>query len=157
MNQKILFLSTFLFALFFASCTRKVATPSISIIGKTTQGLIDIQADGVGATLPKRELSAQRFILNEVIFNGIPSANVKDVRLPLIDRNITLSSKQKKKVNELLKSDDLGKFFSSFTRYSDTRAFNANNERVERFSGQLRLDVLRADLENKGVIRKFGL
>ncbi|MFT6321760.1 MAG: hypothetical protein ACJAT4_002690 [Granulosicoccus sp.] len=155
MNSPLLPL-LFISLLFFA-CNRQVATTSIQVLSKDAQGLISVAAEGTGATLPKRELSAQYKILNEIIFNGIPSEKVSDLRLPLVDRRTTLSSGQQKSLDEILSEENRNKYFSMFTRQSSSRQFNAKNNRVERFIGKLRIDLLRTDLENKGIIRKFGL
>ena len=158
MNRSLLSFLILAISLVFisSSCTRKVATASLSILNKDADGLISFQSEGLGRTLPIRERDAQMRILNEVIYNGIPSSKVSDVRLPLIDRRTKLSETQQNSVNELLAEKNISKYFLTFTRHSSSRNLNAKNKIAERFTGKLRLDLLRTDLENKGVIRKFG-
>lgn len=155
--MKFRFLHFLFISFLFFTCNRKVATTGIQVLSKDAQGLISVAADGEGVTLSKRELNAQFKILNEIIFNGIPSEKISDVRLPLVDRRTQLSSKQQKSLDEILSKENRKKYFSLFNRQSNSRQFNAKNNRVERFVGKLRLDLLRTDLENKGIIRKFGL
>lgn len=136
------------------SCARRTVTPSINIISKEAQGLLHIECDGKGTTRSVAETDAKTSVLNRLLYDGIPDAEVSAVRLPMVEDKSKLTNQQRADANKLMQGDALNRYF---TEVSHMGPNSTSRGQLQRFSMKVNYDLFRRDLENKGVIRKFGL
>lgn len=135
------------------SCARHTATPSINILAKEAQGLLYLECDGKGMNRASAETDAKTFVLNRLMYDGIPDANVSDVRLPMIQDKSKLSAEQRSAINKLLQGEAINRFF---TEVSHSGATKGSGGQLQRFTMKVNYDLFRRELEQKGVIRKLG-
>lgn len=144
-------------ALLLANCQRRTSTPSVNILSKDSQGLLTIAASGFGELQQTAEREARRSVLHRLIYDGIPDETVADARLPLVPNASQLSSAQRRAIDDVLAEPYSDRFFLSMNR-DDTGAPRASNFKKTRgFVLRVNYDLLRKDLETRGVVRKFGL
>lgn len=149
---------TFVLALLLAgACNRHVSTRSINIISQEAQGLAVIEADGIGGSQLTVEQDAQRFTLERILYDGIPGAQVSALRLPMIGQRSQLSASQQKQLNALLEPANAARYFTAMSQSSGGPALSSSNKLMRRFTFKVNYDLLRRDLEQQQIIRKFGL
>ena len=145
------------FVLLLSGCQRRTSTPNVNILSKDGQGLLTIAASGFGELQMKAEKEARKMVLQRLIFDGLPDETIADARLPLVPNAAQLSSAQRRSVDELMAEPYSDRFFLSMNR-DDTGAPRASNFKKTRgFTLRVNYDLLRKDLETRGVLRKFGL
>lgn len=150
--MKQLFL--FVIPLCFLSCSKQTIAPSIKIISKEAQGLLFVECDGKGSTRAIAETDAKAQVLNRLLFDGIPDSEVSAVRLPMVEDKSKLTSQQRADANQLLHGEALNRYFTEVNQLGPK---NGSGGQFQRFSMKVNYDLFRRDLENKGVVRKFGL
>lgn len=151
MKQLLLLLP--LFACF--SCSKHTVTPSINIISQETQGLLSLECDGKGANRPAAETDAKIAVLNRLLYDGIPDADANSVRLPMVSDKSKLTSQQRSDVAKLMQGEALNRYFTEVNWISQNSATGGG--KLQRFRMKVNYDLFRRDLENKGIVRKFGL
>ena len=149
---------TLLAALLFATaCSRHVSTRSINIISQEAQGLAVIEADGLGNTQLAAEQDAQNFVLDRVLYTGVPDAQSGALRLPMIENRNALNPAAQKQLGKLLESANAARYFTAVSQRPAGPALTSANQFARRFTFKLNYDLLRRDLEQHQIIRKFGL
>lgn len=143
-----------LLAVFALSCAKRTVTPSINIISRAAQGLLYVECDGKGTSRSVAEADAKASVLNRLLYDGIPDADVSAVRLPMVEDKSKLTSQQRSDATKLMQGEALNRYF---TEVSQIGSNNASSGQLKRFSMKVNYDLFRRDLENKGVVRKFGL
>lgn len=138
------------------SCAQRTTTPSTQLISRDTQGLLTIQADGQGVSRMSAERDAKRRTLNKLLFDGLPHPEISTARLPMVDGS-KLSSGQREKLDKMLSDEQIDRFFNSVTWVDPKPLWTAGMaKKLQRFSLNVNYDLFRRELENQGVIRKFG-
>jgi len=118
-----------------------------------SEGAITVRTTGTGIRSRRAMVEAERQAFKDLFFRGYPTSQQK---VPMIGVNeIALTQQHKAYFDQFFGMTELGQ-----NRY---RTFIIRSKPVGKFSGnQLTMDVtinlrtLRADLEQHGVIRKFG-
>lgn len=139
-----------------ASCNRKVATPSVDILSQEAQGLLLIKADGQGNRQIKSEEAAQQLVLERLLYTGIPDETVTAARLPLIEDRTKLDASARSKLAKLLEPANARRYFAAMTNTGAGPALNSANQLSRTYTFKVNTDLLRRDLEQQQIIRKFG-
>jgi hypothetical protein len=156
MKQKtLIYLAAALLSL--AACNRKVATPTVDVLSQEAQGLLLIKADGIGNRQIKSEDAAQQLVLDRLLYTGIPDETVTAARLPLIEDRTKLDASARAKLAKLLEPANAKRYFVGMTNTGAGPSVNSANRLNRTYTFKVNTDLLRKDLEQQQIIRKFGL
>ncbi len=153
MKRKTLFFALALLVM--GACSRRVATPAVQLLDREGSGLLTIAATGFGFAQYKTEQDARRLVLERLLYAGIADATITDARLPLIADQSKLTSTQKGAIDGLFADSD--RYFQSVAKSDMKPQWSENLKRTQNFVLRVNYDLLRRDLENKSIIRKFGI
>jgi hypothetical protein len=95
--------------------------------------------------------------LHRLIYDGIPNETVPDARLPLVPNAAKLSAAQRRAIDDVLAAPYNDRFFLSMNHDTGGAARASNFKKTRDFVLRVNYDLLRKDLETRGVIRQFGL
>ncbi|MBK8565783.1 MAG: hypothetical protein IPN76_21185 [Saprospiraceae bacterium] len=153
MSKQLFYLSFFLYFGFLSCNSSKVITGEVNYLNATEAGTLLVSAAGYGQSKPDAIANAQTNAFNNLIFRGIPGSQYQ---LPMVQDE----SKARK---------EHGKYFSNLLEQGGYKPFMMLSEEQTGYSvsrkGQknitvmvkINVDALRRDMEQKGVVRKFGL
>ena len=121
--------------------------------GEENKGYITVTTTGTGVNSRRAMIDGERQAFKDLFFRGYPTSEQK---IPMIGVNeIALTQQHKAYFDQFFGMTELGP-----NRY---RTFLISSKRIGKYSGnQLKMEVkinlraLRTDLEQNGVIRKFG-
>lgn len=155
MKKKQLLYLAVVQALFFISCSssQKVATyPVVTIaLPNTTEGVIIIRSSGQGETESGAVAAAEKKAFTTLLFYGIP-ASVQT--RPIVENESEVRRTNAQFFDDFLENGGYKPFMTTSYNYSTvqkTGKYYYLNRDVT-----INLRSLRAQLENKGIIRKFG-
>jgi len=134
-----------------------MSSPSVNILSKDGQGLLTVSASGFGELQQTAERDARRSVLHRLIYDGIPNETVPDARLPLVPNAAQLSAAQRRAIDTVLATPYNDRFFLSMNHDTGGAARASNFKKTRGFVLRVNYDLLRKDLETRGVIRQFGL
>ena len=140
-----------------AACQRRTYTPAVDVLSKDGQGLLTILATGFGEFQTTAEKDARQLILRRLIYDGIPDESVADARLPLVPNANQLSAAQRKSLDELMAEPYSERFFTALSKDPSATGRTSELKKSRSFTVRVNYDLLRRDLESRGIIRKFGL
>jgi|GEM_PF-6921889 len=143
-----------LIALSMFACAKRTIAPSINIISREAQGLVLVECDGKGSTRAVAETDAKISVLNRLLYDGVPDSDVTAVRLPMVEDKSKLTSQQRSDLSKLMQGEAINRYF---TEVNPLGPKNGSGNQLQRFSMKINYDLFRRDLENKGIVRKFGL
>lgn len=144
-------------ALLWAACAPRVGTPAVDVLARDGQGLLTIAATGFGIRQYKTEQDAKRLVLERLLYTGIADATVTDARLPLVPDASKLTAAQRKNLEKLVEQPASDRFFQSVAKADYRPEWSENVRKSQNFVFKVNYDLLRRELENQSVIRKFGL
>ncbi|MCU0346900.1 MAG: hypothetical protein MUC59_08140 [Saprospiraceae bacterium] len=139
------------------SCAVRPQTQSIQLLSKETVGFFSLQCDGKGDSRSEAETDAKRFALSQILYNGLPNASISDLRLPLVEDKNKLTTSQIASANRLMDGESMNRYFTEVAWVDQQPMKTASGEKMQRFRMKVNYDLFRKDLENQGVVRKFGL
>ncbi|MDR2564065.1 MAG: hypothetical protein LBC98_09025 [Prevotellaceae bacterium] len=113
------------------------------------EGTITLRSEGVDDTEEKSQIAAEQNAFNTLLFRGIPGSSQK---VPLIDFDETgIKSRYHSYFNE---------FFGKQRRYrtfvTQSQIAGEASKRLVTVEITINLRALRSDLEQNGILRKFG-
>jgi hypothetical protein len=148
-RYKLSFLICTVFILW--SCSPKLTGES-TLAGTSEQGTILLQSQGYGNTKANALENAEINAFNNVVFKGIPGSAY---RVPLIDNEQNAKQTHNDYFQQLFSEKKYKAFLLSSSAQSD---FKLKTSGQSNLTSLVKIDVqaLRKDMEQKGVIRKFG-
>jgi hypothetical protein len=153
MSKQLFFASLLFLPYFFACNSSKVLTGEVNYLNTTEPGTLLVSAAGYGSTKAEAVANAQSNAFNNLIFRGIPGSQY---HLPMVQ-------------NEDVARKEHGNYFVSLLEQGGYKPFMMLSEELGGFSPngkskksisvkvKMNVDALRRDMEQKGVVRKFGL
>lgn len=151
MKQTLLI--TLLMALTVACNSSKTMTGEVNYSGVSEPGTLLVSASGYGVTRFAAVSNAERNAFNNLIFHGIPGSQH---HLPMIRDEKTALQENNTYFQQLL--DNQG--YKSFLMTSDAQSVfdpSRHNGQNIKVKIKINVDALRRDMEQKGVLRKFGI
>lgn len=154
LRTSILLLSLFL--VLNSSVAQQPATPSIEIIEQTSAGVLRIEADGQGKNRELAEVDVRKRVLERLLYDGVAHPQVTAVRLPMIPDRNKLTDAQKEALLEVLKPDNTKRFYTEVLWVEQRPTRTSEGTKLQQFNLTLNYDLFRRELENRGILRKFG-
>jgi len=150
-NLKSYILFAFLILLY--SCSSKsIPTAEVGLIGKEEQGTISVKSTGYGKKDFEAIENAEINALNAILFRGIPQTDIENAMIGTNESQIR--SKNEQYFEGFYKSKRYKSFIMSSNEISPIKTVNGYKKSTLKV--KVNLNSLRRDLENSGVIRKFG-
>lgn len=150
--MKILKILCLLILVSIYSCkTTATYSAEVSFVAKEEQGTITVRSYGFGKNVKDAIKDAQKNAFNVLLFKGLPGT---ELNVPLVQNEYEAKNNHKSYFDNLL--EDGGLF-----RYLMLNSSNSQPSKVKGgYSSNLVLKInynsLRKDLEQNGIIRKFG-
>lgn len=131
------------------------STSEVKYVNNPSQGLVTVEAIGYGKTEAAAELDAFNTAFTTIFFKGLPGFTA--LRTPMIPDESKARSEHSAYFKKFF--DDRGYLQFITNQGGATKAGKAddNRSRMARRTFTINYESLRRDLEQKGVIRKFGL
>ncbi len=148
---------TLFFLLSLAACSPKItSTPSVNFVSRDTQGLVTLTATGYGASQLDRERSAQKTAFETLLFKGLPDASSSAVRLPMIENETESRKSHSAFFKKFFDENGMQSHVQAMTATGGTAKLASGQKLAQSFSMKINYDALRRQLEQEGVVRKFG-
>lgn len=137
------------------SCRTSYLTHSVNYISEDSQ-TINLRCDGFGQNELTAITDAEKYAVESILFRGIPDSQLKD---PLVNINENDARKNNKKYfDELLEEKRYKTFIiSSIPTTKIHHVKGGGGQKSISIDVSINLRALRTDLEQNGIIRKFGL
>ena len=139
--------------LFISSCGTKVPMTAEVTYKNYTNEIMNVDVIGYGSKKEDALENAQKTAMDIVLFRGIPNSNLKSPHIGINESEI--KAKNKKYFDVFYGQ----KRFLSFITYSVTKIpvqKLENNKKGVAANVKINIMSLRKDLEENGIIRKFG-
>jgi hypothetical protein len=123
----------------------------VNFLYKEAQGTIAVKSTGYGKDRPSAVADAQINAFSILLFKGIPGT---ELNVPLVDNEAEARSKKADYVKRLLEQGYYKSFMMSSTESSNLIKVRGG----KKISVDIKINYnsLRKDLEQNGVVRKFG-
>lgn len=154
LRTSLLLLSLFL--VLSSSWAQQPATPSIEIIEQAGTGVLRIEADGQGKNRELAEEDVRKRVLERLLYDGIAHPQITSVRLPMIPDRSKLTDAQKQALQNVLKTDNTKRFYTEVLWVEQRPTRTSEGTKLQKFNVTLNHDLFRRELENQGILRKFG-
>ncbi len=150
-NKLIYFAFAFIAITIFSNCNPKMVINQVTYV-EYNQDLLTLRVFGAG----KKEKGAMENVcltaINNVLFRGIPNSNISDPLVGLDEKEAY--QKYPKYFDSFNKEKRYMNFITSTTLYTEfTKEKGLTNVTLD---VKINITSLRKDLENNGVIKKFG-
>ncbi len=137
-----------------ASCnSSKMSTGEVNYLSSSEQGTLLVSAAGYGASKAAAIANAEAAAFKNLIFRGIPGSQY---HLPMVPDEASARKHHGSYFTKLLD----GSGYKSFLMLSEEMsAFSParKNQKNILMKVKINVDALRRDMEQNGVVRKFGL
>lgn len=147
------FFAPFCLALLVSCNTSKISTGEVNYLSNTEQGTLLVSAAGYGASKASAIANAEAAAFKNLIFRGIPGSQY---HLPMVPDETSARKQHGGYFTKLLD----GSGYKTFMMLSEEMsAFSParKNQKNMLIKVKINVDALRKDMEENGVIRKFGL
>lgn len=144
----------FALALLLPSCnSSKISTGEVNYISSSEKGTIMVSAAGYGKSKPDAINNAETSAFKNLIFRGIPGSQYQ---LPIVPNEAEARKQHNTYFENLLAN---GKYKSFMMLSEELSAFSPANKNQKNILMKVKInvDALRRDMEQQGVVRKFGL
>lgn len=151
MSKQLFF--TCLVALFISCNSSKTITGEVNYLTQTEPGTLLVSAAGYGKSKPDAIANAQESAVDNLLFRGIPGSQY---HLPMVQNEREARSKHGGYFKNLLEQGGYKSFMmlsEEQTGFSPAR----KNQKNITVKVKINVDALRRDMEQQGVVRKFGL
>ncbi len=144
------------FVLFLFSCSPKVQpqpySAEVNFLYKEAQGTIAVRTTGFGKNQTDAVRDAQINAFNVILFKGIPGT---ELNVPLVSNENDAKSKNPEYFKNLFDRD----FYKTFMMSSSESSSLMNVKGGKKITVDVKINYnsLRIDLEQKTIVRKFGL
>lgn len=144
------------FLLYLPACKSTYPTTAeVQYLGSPTTGLIKIDAVGYGTDEKKAEMDVYRTAFNTILFRGLPAFS--PLQRPMIENESAARSKHAAFFQQFFEERGYLKYITERSSPSKSEKTAETNTKIVRQTLVVNYDALRRDLEQNGVIRKFGL
>ncbi len=145
-----------IFCLFNFSCGSKkdysFASAEVSLISNEGKETITLRSTGYGSDKDEALYNAEKLAFENLFFRGIPNSNF---RMPLVSIDESGETNKHKQYFTDFYQKRMRTFIAS--SYQSTPFQKYKGTYVSTVDLKINVDLLKKDLENKGIIRKFGL
>lgn len=149
--MKFLYLT--LIITFFSACASSKKTGETTFGGNSEVGTILLNTAGYGTLKANAIESAEINAFNNLIFRGIPGSQYQ---LPMVENEQKTKKEHSAYFDELLKNKKYKAFLLSTANASDLN-INLSRQKTISINVKINVNALRRDMEQNGVIRKFGM
>ena len=152
MHQNYLVLFAFAFSAFASCNSAKTISGEVNFIASPEPGTVMVSSGGYGPTKPLATINAESNAFSTLIFRGIPGSQQQ---LPMIADEGSARKQHSAYFEQLLKGG-----YKPFMMLSEQQsAYAAGRNRRKNLTQRVKInvDALRRDMEQSGVVRKFGL
>jgi len=154
LRTSILLLSLFL--VLTSTLAQQPATPSIEIIEQAGTGILRIEADGQGKNRQMAEEDVRQRVLERLIYDGIAHPQITVVRLPMIADRSKLTEVQQEALKDVLKPENTKRYYTEVLWVEQRPTRTSEGTKLQLFNVTVNYDLFRRELENRGILRKFG-
>lgn len=139
-----------------AACSPRITSvPSVAFVSRDAQGLVTLTATGHGANQQDRERSAQKAAFETLLFKGLPNADASAVRLPMIENETDSRTAHSSFFKKFFEEGGMATHVQAMTAAGSAK-LASGQQLAQSFSMKINYDALRRQLEQEGVLRKFG-
>lgn len=150
------FLLLSLFVVLTSTWAQQAATPSIEIIEQAGTGVLRIQADGQGKNRQLAEDDVRQRVLERLLYDGIAHPQITAVRLPMIPDRSKLTEVQLEALKDVLKPENTKRYYTEVLWVEQRPTRTSEGTKLQLFNVTINYDLFRRELENRGILRKFG-
>ncbi len=151
--KKAMKLIYFLATCLLFACVSPKKTGESLYAGSSESGTILLKSSGYGILKGSAIQNAEINAFNNLIFRGIPGSQYS---LPMIENEQQAKSEHKDYFNNLYEQKRYKSFLLSTASESDLN-INLSSQKTITIETKINVNALRRDMEQNGVIRKFGL
>ncbi|MCB0521673.1 MAG: hypothetical protein H6577_19835 [Lewinellaceae bacterium] len=153
--KNLLFLALLLTAL--AACKTYRETPAaVQYQSNPAPGSVNVKASGFGKSDIEIERDARTKAFETILFRGLPASDFTALRLPMIENEGQARSAHKAFFKKFFEEDDCNRFVTAMNRLDDKPVKTTDGRKTMAYSLSINYEALRRDLEQAGVLRKFG-
>jgi len=124
----------------------------VSFVVKEEQGTMTVRSNGFGKNEKEAIKDAQKNAFNVLLFKGLPDT---ELNVPLVSNEYEAKNNYKAYFDNLLENGGLFKYL--MVNSSDSQPIKVKGGYSSTIVLKINYNSLRKDLEQNGVIRKFGL
>ncbi len=139
-----------------STLAQQAATPSIEIIAQSGTGVLRINADGQGKNRELAEEDVRQRILERLLYDGIAHPEITVVRLPMIPDRSKLTEVQLEALKDVLKPENTKRYYTEVLWVEQRPTRTSEGTKLQLFNVTINYDMFRRELENRGILRKFG-
>ena len=139
-----------------STLAQQAATPSIEIIAQSGTGVLRINADGQGKNRELAEEDVRQRILERLLYDGIAHPEITVVRLPMIPDRSKLTEAQLEALKDVLKPENTKRYYTEVLWVEQRPTRTSEGTKLQLFNVTINYDLFRRELENRGILRKFG-
>lgn len=153
MNLKKLITSFFVIAILI-SCASKVTIPltaEVNVVSEDKYNTIELRSVGYGSNLSNAIYDSERKAFEILFFRGIPNTSIENPLISVDEKAIL--AKHTTYFNDFFKSR-----YKSFIMSEYQASPPQTNKGITSLANDIKINIksLKKDLENNGIIRKFG-
>ena len=139
-----------------STLAQQAATPSIEIIEQSGTGVLRIEADGQGKNRQLAEEDVRQRILERLLYDGIAHPQITVVRLPMIPDRSKLTEVQLEALKDVLKPENTKRYYTEVLWVEQRPTRTSEGTKLQLFNVTINYHLFRRELENRGILRKFG-
>jgi hypothetical protein len=152
-KQLLWHLNAFILLLLTSCNSSRINTGEVNYLAPSEKGTILVSAAGYGTSKPDAIGNAESNAFNNLIFRGIPGSQHQ---LPMVQNEGEVRKQHSTYFSNLLDSGGYKTFMMTSEEQSGFVAARKNQKNIL-IKVKINVDALRRDMEQQGVIRKFGL
>lgn len=141
----------------FAACKTYRETPAaVQYQSSPAPGTVNVKASGFGKDPLDIEQDARRKAFETILFRGLPASDFTALRLPMIENEGQARKEHASFFKSFFDEDGSNKFVTSINRLDDKPVKTTDGRKTMAYSLTINYEALRRNLEQGGVLRKFG-